>query len=171
VCSEEAPIDVAAVITVDPVDGTRSAGRSGDRVLVIGGKLAGRLAPKTYGSRATCAAPAKWSRTVGTPEGPHEVARVSEAAPPADLLYRKIGFDQQTPRLCHAALGDPLLNRSPRLAPNHRGGIVTALVAERLCASPYERGVFHIEQLLEPVELFGQVADRGLTVDLEDGRF
>lgn len=50
-------------------------------------------------------------------------------------------------------------------------GIVAALVAERLCASPCEPGVFHIEQLFEPVELFGRVEDRGLTVDLQDGRF
>ena len=81
------PIAVAAVITVDPVDGTRSARSSGDRVLVIGGKLAGRLAPKTYGLRATCAAPAERGRTVGTPEGPHEVARVAVSHPPADLLH------------------------------------------------------------------------------------
>src|SRR5687767_10834841 len=50
-------------------------------------------------------------------------------------------------------------------------GIVAALVAERLCSSPGEPGVFHIEQLFEPVELLGRVQDLGLTVDLQEGRF
>lgn len=53
----------------------------------------------------------------------------------------------------------------------HATGIVAALVAERLCASPCEPGVFHIEQIFEPVKLFGRVEDGGLTVDLQDGRF
>jgi saccharopine dehydrogenase (NAD+, L-lysine-forming) len=50
-------------------------------------------------------------------------------------------------------------------------GIVAALVAERLCASPSGPGVFHIEQLFEPVELFSRVEDLGFMVDLQDGRF
>jgi saccharopine dehydrogenase (NAD+, L-lysine-forming) len=50
-------------------------------------------------------------------------------------------------------------------------GIVATLVAERLCDSPCEPGVFHIEQLFEPAEVFGRVEDLGLTVDLRDGRF
>jgi hypothetical protein len=50
-------------------------------------------------------------------------------------------------------------------------GIVAALVAESLFASPSGPGVFHIEQLFEPVELFGRVEDLGLSVDLWDGRF
>jgi hypothetical protein len=50
-------------------------------------------------------------------------------------------------------------------------GIVAASVVERLSASPGEPGVFHIEQLFDPVKLFGGVEDRGLTVDLQDVRF
>ena len=50
-------------------------------------------------------------------------------------------------------------------------GIVAALVVGRLSASPCEPGVFYIEQLFDLVKLFGGVADRGLTVDLQDGRF
>jgi saccharopine dehydrogenase-like NADP-dependent oxidoreductase len=53
----------------------------------------------------------------------------------------------------------------------HATGIVAALVAERLCDSPCEPGVFHIEQLFEPVEVFGRVEDLGLTVELRDGQF
>jgi hypothetical protein len=50
-------------------------------------------------------------------------------------------------------------------------GIVAALVAERLCAFPCEPGVFHIEQLFEPVELLDRVEYLGLTVDLQGGQF
>src|SRR5215212_9782007 len=72
----------------------------------------------------------------------------------------------------------PLLPRDRRLRAALRGngearatGIVAALVAERLCASPCEPGVFHIEQLFEPVEIFDRVEDRGLTAGLQDRRF
>jgi saccharopine dehydrogenase (NAD+, L-lysine forming) len=50
-------------------------------------------------------------------------------------------------------------------------GVIAARVAERLLTSPsLERGVFHAEQLIEPAELFGQIEDLGITVDLQDGR-
>lgn len=50
-------------------------------------------------------------------------------------------------------------------------GVVAAFVVERLLTSPsLERGVFHIEQLFEPVDLFGRMEDLGLTVDLQNGR-
>jgi hypothetical protein len=60
---------------------------------------------------------------VGTPEGPHEVARLPVADPPANLLHREVGLDQEAPRLRHAPLGDPLLHRPPRLAPDYRGEV------------------------------------------------
>jgi len=72
----------------------------------------------------------------------------------------------------------PLLPLGRRLRAALRGngearaaGIVAASVAERLCASPCEPGVFHIEQPLEPVEVFYRVEDRGLTAELQDRRF
>jgi len=50
-------------------------------------------------------------------------------------------------------------------------GIVAAFVVERLLTSPsLERGVFHIEQLFEPVELFGRMKELGLKVNLKNGR-
>jgi hypothetical protein len=60
---------------------------------------------------------------VGAPKGPHEVARVAVSNPPANLLHRQVGLDQQTPFLRHAALGDPLPDRPPRLMPYDRGEV------------------------------------------------
>ena len=54
---------------------------------------------RTSGVRAASVAPAKRGGAVGTPEGSHEVARISVANPPADLLHRKVSLDLQTPRL------------------------------------------------------------------------
>src|SRR5918995_3143165 len=78
---------------------------------------------RTSGLRPSGAAPAKWRRTVGAPKGPHEVARVAVADLPADLLNRQVGLDQETTRLHHAALGNPLLHRPPRLTPYDRGEV------------------------------------------------
>jgi hypothetical protein len=60
---------------------------------------------------------------VGASKGPHEVARVAVADPPADLLHCQVSLDQETTRLCHAALGDPLLHCPPRLTPDDRGEV------------------------------------------------
>src|SRR5918993_1718978 len=79
--------------------------------------------PRTSGLRASGTAPAKWGGAVGTPEGPNEVARVPVADPSADLLYCQVSLDQETTRFHHAALGNPLLHRPPRLAPDDRGEV------------------------------------------------
>ena len=47
----------------------------------------------TSGLRAACATPAERGGAVGAPEGPHEVARVSVADPPADLLHGEVCSD------------------------------------------------------------------------------
>src|SRR5215207_8734154 len=78
---------------------------------------------RTSGLRATSAAPAKRGGAVGAPEGLHEVTRINVADPPADLLHRQVGLDQETPCLRHAALGDPLLHCPSRLAPYDRGEV------------------------------------------------
>src|ERR671921_1794242 len=69
------------------------------------------------------AAPAKRGSIMGALKGPHEVARIAVANPPADLLNRQVRFDQETLRLHHAALGDPLLHRPPRLTSDNRGEV------------------------------------------------
>jgi hypothetical protein len=46
-------------------------------------------------------------------------------------------------------------------------GLVAALVAELLCTSDVERGVFHIEQLFDPLVFFGRLANHGLTIELD----
>src|SRR5919112_4564066 len=93
----------------------RSGWRELDRLLLP--------ALRNPGLSAAGAAPAKRGRAVGAPEGPHEVARLPVANPPANLLNRKVALDQQTTRLCHAPLGDPLLHRASRLAPDYRGEV------------------------------------------------
>jgi saccharopine dehydrogenase-like NADP-dependent oxidoreductase len=45
-------------------------------------------------------------------------------------------------------------------------GVVAALVAERVYTSSFRSGIFHIEQLFDPLALFAQIADRGFAVDL-----
>jgi saccharopine dehydrogenase-like NADP-dependent oxidoreductase len=45
-------------------------------------------------------------------------------------------------------------------------GLVAALVAELLYTSDVERGVFHIEQLFDPLAIFGDLADYALTIEL-----
>lgn len=44
--------------------------------------------------RAACATPAERGSTVGAPESPREVARITVAHPASDLAYGKVGFDQ-----------------------------------------------------------------------------
>lgn len=60
---------------------------------------------------------------MGTPKGPHEVARVSVADPPADLLHGEVRSDQEATRLGHAALRNPLQDGLPRLAPDDGGEV------------------------------------------------
>jgi saccharopine dehydrogenase (NAD+, L-lysine forming) len=46
-------------------------------------------------------------------------------------------------------------------------GVVAALVAERLYASPPQyHGVFHVDQLFDPLEFFAAVEERGISFDL-----
>src|SRR5918995_4255466 len=78
---------------------------------------------RTSGLRASGTAPAKWGGAVGASKGSYEVARVAVADPPADLLHCQVSLDQETTRLCHAALSDPLLHRPPRLTPDDRGEV------------------------------------------------
>jgi hypothetical protein len=73
--------------------------------------------------RPAGAAPAKWGGAAGASKGPHEIAWVAVADPPANLLHCQVSFDQETTRLCHAALGEPLQNRPPRLTPDDRGEV------------------------------------------------
>src|SRR5215208_2226533 len=80
---------------------------------------------RNFGLWAASAAPAKRCRAVGAPEGPHKVARLPIANPPANLLNRTVALDQQPARLCHAPLGDPLLHRASRLAPEDRGEVAS----------------------------------------------
>jgi saccharopine dehydrogenase (NAD+, L-lysine forming) len=47
-------------------------------------------------------------------------------------------------------------------------GIAAALVAQRLCVSPCEPGVFHIDQLFEPASLLGKVEGLGLALELQE---
>src|ERR687897_1258229 len=79
--------------------------------------------PRTSGLRASGTAPAEWGGAVGASKGPHEVARVAVADPPTHLLHCQVSLDQETTRLRHAALGDPLLHRPPRLTPDDRGEV------------------------------------------------
>lgn len=44
--------------------------------------------------------------------------------------------------------------------------MVATLVAERLYTTPFERGVFHIEQLFDPSEVFPYLVDHGLALHL-----
>src|SRR5918998_2337169 len=69
------------------------------------------------------AAPGEGCRTGGAPEELHEVARVVVADAPAYLIDREVGPDEEAPPLRHAALGDPLHDRPPGLAPDHRGEV------------------------------------------------
>jgi hypothetical protein len=46
-------------------------------------------------------------------------------------------------------------------------GGVAALVAERLYALPPDPGVFHIEQLFDPSEVFARVAEHGIEAGLQ----
>src|ERR687898_579306 len=78
---------------------------------------------RTSGLRASGTAPAKWGGAVGASKGSYEVARVAVADPPTDLLHCQVSLDQETTRLRHAALGDPLLHRPPRLTPDDRGEV------------------------------------------------
>src|SRR5215204_3771613 len=116
---------------------------------------------RNSGLWAASAAPAKRGGTVGAPEGPHKVARLPVANPPANLLYREVGLDQEAPRLCHAPLGDPLLHRSPRLAPEDRGE-VTSRQAHRPCHVP-ERDGFMVAILDEAEDL----GEQGLVLEPE----
>jgi hypothetical protein len=77
---------------------------------------------------------------VGTPEGPHEVAGLPVANPPANLLHRELGLDQEAPRLRHAPLGDPLLHCASRLAPNYRREVASRQ-AHRPCYVPERDGL------------------------------
>src|SRR5215216_599822 len=77
----------------------------------------------TSGLRASSTAPAKWGGAVPAAEHPYEVVRISVPYPPADLLNREVGLDQQPAGLRHAAFADPLQNRAPCLAPNDRGEV------------------------------------------------
>ena len=43
-------------------------------------------------------------------------------------------------------------------------GVVAALVAGRLQASPLQRGVFHAEQLFDPPEVFAGVMEHGIAI-------
>src|SRR5215208_8032211 len=79
--------------------------------------------PGSSGLRASATAPAKWGSAVAAAEHPYEVVRIGVSYPPADLLNREVGLDQQPARLRHAAFGDPLQNRPPRLAPDDRGEV------------------------------------------------
>lgn len=45
-------------------------------------------------------------------------------------------------------------------------GVVASLVAERVYTSFFRSGIFHIEQLFDPLALFAQLADYGFAVDL-----
>ena len=47
-------------------------------------------------------------------------------------------------------------------------GVVAALVVGTLQASPLQRGVFHAEQLFDPLEVFAGVKEHGLAIDLGD---
>src|ERR671917_959258 len=85
--------------------------------------VAGRAKPRTSGLRAACATPAERGGAVDVPEGPHEVARVSVADPPADLLHGEVRSEQEATRLGHAALRDPLQDGPPRLAPDDGGEV------------------------------------------------
>src|SRR5829696_9441144 len=85
-------------------------------------KLAGQLPPENPRRfRVAGTTPAERGNTVGAPERSHEVTRVTVADPPANLLHCQVGLDQETPRLRHAPLGDPLLHRPSRFAPDDRG--------------------------------------------------
>src|SRR5918995_6065366 len=117
--------------------------------------------PRTSGLRASGTAPAKWGGAVGASEGPHEVARVAVAEPSPYLLHCQVSLDQETTRLCHAALGDPLLHRPPRLTPDDRGE-----VAPRQAYSPRyvpERDAL-VVALLDKAEDLGE---QGLIVEPE----
>src|SRR5215212_11972749 len=57
------------------------------------------------GLRASGTAPAKWGGAVPAAEHPYEVVRISGPYPPADLLNREVGLNQQPARLRHAAFG------------------------------------------------------------------
>jgi hypothetical protein len=43
-------------------------------------------------------------------------------------------------------------------------GVVAALVAEKLHASPLQRGVFHAEQLFNPLEVFAGIMEHGIAI-------
>jgi hypothetical protein len=45
-------------------------------------------------------------------------------------------------------------------------GVVAALVAGRLQASPLERGVFQVEQHFDPPEVFAGIKEHGIAIDL-----
>src|SRR5215212_5226205 len=79
--------------------------------------------PGSSGLRASATAPAKWGSAVAAAEHPYEVVRIGVSYPPADLLNREVGLNQQPARLRHAAFGDPLQNRPPCLAPNDCGEV------------------------------------------------
>ena len=93
--------------------------------LSIGGRQRTQVGPfpRHSGLRTASASPAERGGAVGAPKRPRKVAPVSVAHLPADLLRRKIGLDQEAPRLGHAALGDPPQDGPPRFAPNHRGEV------------------------------------------------
>src|SRR5215217_869884 len=89
----------------------------------------------TSGLRASSTAPAKWGGAVPAAEHPYEVVRISVPYPPADLLNREVGLDQQPAGLRHAAFADPLQNRAPCLTPNDRGE-VSRRATQGPCAVP-----------------------------------
>src|SRR5215203_6875610 len=111
--------------------------------------------------RTAGATPGERGRAVGTPEGPHEVARLLVADPPANLPYREVGLDQEAPRLCHAALGDPLLHCASRLAPYDRREM-TRRQAHRPRHVP-ERDVLAVALLYEAEDL----GEQGLVLEPE----
>ncbi len=57
---------------------------------------------------------------LGTSEMLYEVPRVNVAYPLTYLLYSKVGLGEQLARFRHAALGDPLKDSPPWLAPDDR---------------------------------------------------
>src|ERR687895_125845 len=77
----------------------------------------------TSGLRASGTAPAKWGGAVGASKGSNKVGRIAVADPSPYLLHCQVSLDQETTRLCHAALGDPLLHRPTRLTPDDRGEV------------------------------------------------
>lgn len=48
--------------------------------------------------------------------------------------------------------------------------IVTSLIAERLLRSDLPRGVYHLEQLVQPIDLLRQIQSAGIAVTLSVSR-